>query len=114
MESRLGGGRKALKKERKAAAAALALAEKELKQQQKVGLDTSSETAPAQEPLQVRLDTPAQLVVDCGQFEVALGLLGGDVEIFIHFGNAPLKQAFMQCIRGEAPASAKRRRKYEE
>ena len=58
----------------------------------------------------MRLDAPAEVVVDCGGLEVALGLLGGAVELFVHFGKASPKEAFMRCIRGETPAPAKRRR----
>ena len=66
-----------------------------------VSLLTMSLPAPAQDPLYVRLDTPSEQIAECGDHEVALGLGDGAAELYIRFGHAPLKQAFMECVLSE-------------
>ena len=74
-----------------------------------ISLLTMSLPAPTQDPLFMRLDKPSEQIVDCGDFEVALGLNEGAAELFVHFGNAPLKKAFMEYVCSAAQEPKRRR-----
>jgi len=70
---------------------------------------TVSLPAPAQDPLYVRLDTPSEQIAECGDHEVALGVDGDSAELYIRFGHAPLKKAFIECVRSGLREQKRRR-----